>query len=331
MAFRDIKGQEGAVEFFRNSVNRHRLAHAYLFLGAQGLGKTLLAKNLAKFLNCENPIKEQDLLIDSCDACASCRKIDGFNHPDVHWIEPGAGLKKISIEEIRLAQKEVSLKSYEGKFKIFIILEAQEMTEQAANSLLKTLEEPPVQSLIILTSTNISALSPTIISRCQIVRFHPLQYENLKEILIQQYGLKSDDVHFLSAASEGRIGQALSLKSEDVMRKKNRIIDQVCQFRRRLSFDVFNIKDRRELRTQIRYLLNWFRDILIFKAGGLASSDLINADRIERIKSVAASFSFQDLIEILTKIIEAHRLIEQNVNPKIALEAMLTGIVKCRK
>ncbi|MCQ9207834.1 MAG: DNA polymerase III subunit delta', partial [Omnitrophica bacterium] len=253
MAFKDIKGQEKAVEFFRNSVSKDRLAHAYLFSGPQGLGKTLLAQNLAKFLNCENPVKKESSLIDCCDRCSSCRKIEGSNHPDVHWLETTGRSAKISIDQIRLMQKEISLKAYEGRFKVFIIQDAQRITEEAANCLLKTLEEPPDSSLVILTCTNISGLLPTIISRCQIIKFFPLDYDTIKEILISDYALDQRYVHFLSAASEGRIGRALSLKEDDSFAKKNRIIDKVCATNRQESFAIFNIKDKRNLSTELGY------------------------------------------------------------------------------
>lgn len=339
MSFKDIKGQERAVEFFRNSVNRDRLAHAYLFSGPRGLGKSLLAGTLAKFLNCENPVKNGDLLIDCCDSCISCRKIDDFNHPDVHWIQAQKQSGKISIDEIRAMQKEVSLKAYEGRFKIFIIQDAQRITEQAANSLLKTLEEPPPLSLLILISTNMSGLLPTIISRCQIIKFYPLKCESLRKILIEDYGLDADNANFLSIASEGRLGEALRLREEDTLNKKNHIIDQVFRVtlersgrvnRRTSCVEIFNIKDKKELAMQIKYLLNWFRDILIFKAG-ISTSNIINADRIERIRARSGAFSFQELEQIISKIDEAYRLIELNVNPKIALEVMLGGIEKCRR
>ena len=331
MAFKDLKGQDKAIELFRNSVNRDRLAHAYLFFGPAGVGKGLFAKSLAKLLNCEKPLKEKGLVVDCCDECVCCRRIDDFNHPDVHWIRSQAQSKRISIDAIRTLQKEISLKAYEGKFKVFIIEEAHEMTAEAANSLLKTLEEPPRGSLLVLTSNNLGRLLPTIISRCQVVKFYLLEYERLKQILIEDYRVKTDNAHFLSIASEGRLGQALDLKEKDSLNKKNRLIEQVCRSERRFSSnDIFNIKDKRGLAIQIKYLLNWFRDILIFKAG-VAASSVINADRIEKIEARANSFSFQQLEQIITKIDQAHRLIEQNVNPKIALEVMLEEIAKCRR
>lgn len=289
MAFKDITGQDRAIGFFRNVVSSNRLAHAYLFLGPEGVGKTLLAKNLAKFVNCENPSG------DCCDNCASCRKTDNNNHPDVHWIEPER-TKNISIEEVRLLRKEVSLKAYEGRYKVFIILEADSMTMEAANSLLKVLEEPPEASLIILISTNISGILPTITSRCQLIKFLPRDYEKPDAPIIEERN------RILEGA--GRLGTP--------------------------AVDIFNIRDKRKLSAQMRYLLNWFRDILVLKTG-LPESYIMNNDRTEDIKSQAEALAFEKLMQILTSIDKAHRLIEQNVNPKIALEVMLGGIAKCRK
>ncbi len=331
MAFKDIKGQERAVEFFRNAVNGDRFAHAYLFFGPENVGKTLSARTLAKFLNCQNPVREESLLIDCCDVCLSCRKINNLNHPDVHWVAAQGKSKKISIDEVRTVQKEIALKAYEGKFKVFIIQDAQEMTPEAANSLLKTLEEPPKSSLLILISNNTSNILPTIISRCQIIKFYPLGYESIKKVLCEDYRLKADNAHFLSILSEGRLGRALSLNSEDALNKKNRLIEQACRRTPAVSpYYIFNLKDKKELAVQMRYLLNWFRDIFIFKIGG-SDADIINADRIEQLRSRTRLFNFDDLGQIIGSIDEAYRLIGQNVNPKIALEVMLRRLAKCKR
>lgn len=329
MALQDIEGQDRALEFFRSSVNNNKLAHAYLFLGPEGVGKTHLAKNLAKFLNCESPTKEAHLAKDCCDSCASCRKIEGFNHPDVFWIEPEKS-RKTSIDAVRFLQREIALTPYEARFKVFIILEAHCMTEEAANSLLKTLEEPPKYSLIILTTDNLSGLLPTIISRCQIIKFSLINQQRLEEVLNQRYKIKGKKAHFLAAQAEGRIGQALMLQDQDILAKKNRLIDQVCHPHRRDScVDIFDIKNKRELANQIKYLLNWFRDMLVQKVGSSTAS-IINSDRIEDVKSQAGLFKLQELEQIIFKVEQAHRLIEQNVNPKIALEVMIQEIQNAR-
>ncbi|MBN3038915.1 MAG: DNA polymerase III subunit delta' [Candidatus Omnitrophica bacterium] len=328
MAFKDIKGQEQAVDFMRRSVNKHRLAHAYLFTGPEGLGKTLFALTLAKFLNCDDPVKIEDAVVDCCERCVSCRKINDHNHPDVHWIEAGAKAKSISINEIRLMQKDISLKPYEARFKIFVILQAQLMTEEAANSLLKTLEEPPDFCVIALTTAESRDLLPTIQSRCQIIKFYPLEQQRLRKILAEDFAIDPEKTDFLSAQAEGRIGNALNLKDQDVLGGKNRVIDYISKADRRLSTQtIFELKDKKKLVVQLRFLLNWFRDIVFYKAG--MASYIINVDRYESIKSQARFYTFTQLEQIIESIVRTYRSIEQNVNPKIALEVMREGIIQC--
>ena len=299
MAFKEIKGQTEIIDFFRNCVNRQRLAHAYLFLGPDAPSKALLAKNLAKLLNCEAPERKEGLLFDCCQRCPSCRKIDNLNHPDVHWISFG-GQKKISIDQVRLLQKEISLKPYQGRFKIFIIEQAQRMSEQAANSLLKILEEPPEYSLIILSAPDRSGLLETIISRSQIVKF-------------------SADV------------QAPSPHQERIKEKRRGLLNRLMQFKPYQGYaEAFSIKDKKELNAEMEYLLFWFRDLIFYRLG-LDRSKLINQDKFAEIKQQASEYKSADLEEIIEQIDYTYKLLEQNVSPKIALETMTRRIAKCRK
>ncbi len=329
MAFKEIEGQQRVIDFFRRAVAGNRLAHAYLFLGPGGLGKGLLARNLAKFVNCQNPIIKDNIALDCCDSCANCRRINEDSHPDVHWVVPTGRSKKVSIDSVREAQKQAALKPYEARSKVFIIEDAQYLGEEAAHCLLKTLEEPAEHNLIILTSDTASRLLPTIVSRCQVIKFYPLENKKLRQILFER-GLTKNEVQFLSAQSEGCIGLALNLKNSDALNRKNRLIDSVLRSDQRLkSADIFELKDKNELSKQISYLLNWFRDILVFKAGA-AQESIVNADRLKGIEQQAPAYELEQLERILTRIDKTHRLIEQNINPKIALEVMLLEIKHAR-
>ncbi|MFH1045869.1 MAG: DNA polymerase III subunit delta' [Candidatus Omnitrophota bacterium] len=329
MAFADIKGQEAAIAFLRNCFGENKLAHAYLFCGPQGVGKRLFALNLAKFLNCENPLQENGRVLDCCDQCASCRKIEARSHPDVHWIEPQGRAQTISIDDIRLVQKEASLKPYEGRYKVFVIARAEDLTEEAANSLLKVLEEPPAGSQILLTSSDSDGLLPTIISRCQIIKFYPLSLERLLQILLTEYTIQPQRAKFLSAYAQGRIGQALLLNEEDAFRQKNLLIDRVSAGSSGGNAqDIFASKDKQKLETQLGYLVNWFRDILLSKTG-LREQYLVNSDRLDEIQALAKTYSFAELESSIERILRTHRLIERNVNVKVALEVMREELAQC--
>ena len=171
MSFSDIKGQDTAVSSLKNAIRNNRLAHAYIFAGPEGCGRSLLARNFAKVLNCE---KEKD---DACDSCASCKKINKDVHPDVKWLNKDGKSSQIKIDQIRRLEKQIALKPYEAKYKVFIIKDASFMTVEAANSFLKTLEEPPPNSVLILIAERPRDLFATIVSRCQLIRIKPLSVE----------------------------------------------------------------------------------------------------------------------------------------------------------
>ncbi|MBI5788339.1 MAG: DNA polymerase III subunit delta' [Candidatus Schekmanbacteria bacterium] len=160
MGWNQIKGQNRVVKILCRALAQKRLPHAYLFYGIEGVGKKLTALHLAKVVNCRQQTEEP------CGICPACHKVDKAIHPDVILIQPEEG-ESIKIEQIRRLQEEIAYKPFEGYFKVWIIDQADKMTQQAANCLLKTLEEPPASSLIILLAVQEESLLPTIISRCQ--------------------------------------------------------------------------------------------------------------------------------------------------------------------
>ncbi len=199
MSFKDIKGEDSAIAFLKASLKNNRIYHAYIFCGPNGVGKRLTALNFAKALNCaasngasddacdpstgsgSNP--EHSQKVDACDNCGPCKKIDSLTHLDVSILRPAKEGGSISIDEIRALIKNISFKAIEGRKKICIIDGAESMKHEAANAILKTLEEPPADSVLILITENLKALFHTIVSRSQVVRFFPLGLKEIEEIL----------------------------------------------------------------------------------------------------------------------------------------------------
>jgi DNA polymerase-3 subunit delta' len=308
MSFKDIKGQDKPVEILKNYIKSSRLTGTYLFLGEEGIGKYLVARTLAKAVNCLS------LEGDSCDSCSSCLKIDKNQHPDIHFIEPEPS-DAIKIEYMRDLKKDINLRPYEAKKKVFVINDAHRLTAEAANALLKTLEEPPANSLIVLVSSKATLLFKTIISRCKIIRFCPLESSMLKDILGKDYGLDNNLAHFLAYFFEGRIGSILRLKDTDVLKDKNRIIDEFT-ISRHPDIGSFPVPNKEVMRRCLNILAAWFRDIYLIKTG-IPHSELINLDRKDELLKVMNRYSWRDLDESLDSISDSFLSLEQNINLKL--------------
>lgn len=309
MSFSVIKGQDRPVNILKKYIEHSCLEGGYLFAGPPGIGKKLVAKTLAKTVNCLEPN------LDSCDTCISCRKIDSNQHPDVHIIETGGA--EIKIEYIRQLQREINLKPYEARVKVFIIDDAHNLTAEASNALLKVLEEPPENSLIILITDKQALLFKTIISRCKILKFTALKRAELEIILKKDYSLEKNLAHFLAYFSEGSFGTALKFKDRDIMREKNKIIDSFV-FSPRKAFENLSMQDREEVAGYLNILAAWFRDIYLIKVG-LPHSEIINFDRRDELLKLMSEFSFSDLNEILSSISESIFSLGQNMNVKLVL------------
>ncbi len=333
MSFQDIKAQDKPIQILKGYIKHSRLTGSYLFVGEEGVGKKLVAKTLAKALNCEGQT------LDSCDSCVPCLKIEKGQHPDIHIIEgsvsPGVNLEpgqrtaaqdsdSIKIEYIRQLQKDINLKPYEGKKKVFIIDNAHNLTAEAANALLKILEEPPGDSLIILISAKPVLLFKTIISRCKMIKFYPLQRIELEEILKKDFHLDSNLAHYLAYSCEGRIGRALKLKDIDILREKNSIIDAFTLVRRSDS-DRLSVENRNNVRAHLNILAGWFRDMYLIKIGA-PYSELINLDRKEELLRLMHRYAFTDLYEILHSLSNALLYLERNVNIKLLLSNLREDI-----
>lgn len=326
MSFQDIRGQDKPIQIIRQHLKQSRLSGSYLFAGPEAVGKRLVAKTLAKALNCE---KQNS---DSCDTCPSCLKIEKNQHPDVYMLDASTPLnvsrgsseidtndsQAIKIGHIRQLQKNASLKPYEGRKKVFIVDNAHNLTSAASNALLKILEEPPLSSLIILVSAKPILLFKTIISRCQVLKFLPLSRAELEEILRKDYSLDNILAHFLAYFCEGRLGGALALKDTDIMLDKNRLIDQLVSSKKQINLNSFLALDKKHLRWSLNILTSWFRDTYLIKLG-MPHYELIHFDRKTELLKHMQHFSFMDLDEILKSISDSLLYLEQNINIKLLL------------
>ena len=320
MSFKNIIGQDRPIAIIGELMRQSRFQGGYLFAGPEGLGKKLIAIELAKALNCE----EESL--ESCEHCPSCVKINKHEHPDIHLVSVDEETDAIKIESIRQLQKDIFLKPYEAKVKVFIIDNAHNLTAEAANALLKVLEEPPKSSLIILITALAGLLFKTIVSRCKIIRFMPLSRKEAEDYLQKDYQLDRRAAHFLAYFSEGRIGTALRLKDGGILEQKQIIIDAFVA-PGRLDTDRLSLENKENICRALNILASWFRDLYLIKTG-IAHTQLINFDRVNELSKSMQRYSFSELEGALQIISDSLLYLEQNVNPRLLLANLKAALWK---
>jgi len=293
MEFCNCLGHDRSLKIIKSYLERSNLSGAYIFSGPEGTGKKMVALAIAQKLNCSNsPV-----------------------HPDIHIIEKG--LSQIKIEDIREIQAQANLRPYEGKMKVFIIDNAHKLNQDAANSLLKVLEEPPKDTLIILITHKPQNIIKTVLSRCKQIKFPSMPRKELENILVNKYFLEKPAAHFLSYYCEGRIGLALELKDSSLFIDKNRIFDSFVLGQKNNGYN-FSGQNKEELHNFLNILASWFRDIYLLKAG-MPENETIHLDRRVDLAKQAAKFSFKQLDEIISAISESLLYLERNINSKLLL------------
>jgi DNA polymerase-3 subunit delta' len=215
MSLRDIIGQNRPVQLLQRAILNDHLSQAYLFHGPGGVGKKLTALTLAKVLNCEQE------KADCCEGCLSCRKIEDSNHPDVSVISPDGQF--IKIEKIRQLQRSLNFRPYEGKKRVFILDGADRMKTETANALLKTLEEPPSDTVLVLLTTETEVLLPTVVSRCQQLRFTPLPVDRMVEDLNRRLSIDKTEARTIAELSQRSLGRALEMVEHEVWERDQRL------------------------------------------------------------------------------------------------------------
>jgi len=315
VSFNKIRGQARAIGFLKTAIENKRVGHAYIFFGPQGVGKRLAAVNFAKALNCAAP-KDGG----PCDACNSCKKIDAMKHPDFIVLSPEKDSASIKIDAVRELARDISLKPYEAQKKVYIIDDAGLMKHEAQNALLKTLEEPVTDSVLILVTSDISRLFSTIRSRAQELRFFPLAADEVKEVLVGDYGIEKTRAHILAHISSGTLGGALAYNHEELFEKRSRIIDAIDK-KTFFEWD-FEGVSRTELKMYLDIILTWYRDILVAKTGPGSGSGFVNIDKEDAIMRQAGEIECGRLDDIIKEVISTASFLDQNANPKLAMSVL---------
>lgn len=320
---RAIYGNQQVQARLERAVLGDAVSHAWLLTGPGGIGKTSLAIEFARLLQCTGRDAASG---DPCGECASCRKISHGNHPDVTLIEPAKGKRTLSIEQVRDMIRLASLAPTEGRWRIFIIPEIERMLLPAMNSLLKTLEEPAPQVVLLLTSSEPETLLPTVLSRCQVVPMSPLTPDEVARVLIEQRSLSAEDARALAMLANGRPGWALRAAEKPELREQRiHELEEIAalataprdeRLRRVGPF----AKDVESARRVLELWTLWWRDVVL--AAGGASHLATTGDLRAQAERLGARLGLERAQRFLRALVDAQLALEANANPRLTLEVL---------
>ena len=322
-SFSEIVGHEEIKAHLTEAIKKRNPFHAYIFDGDIGVGKETMAKTFAAGLQCQDEKGHEK----PCKECIACRQIESGNAPDVIWVTHAG--TDYSIAEIREQLiGTIDIRPYSSPYKIYIIQDAERLNEATQNALLKTLEEPPEYAVILLLTSNISELLPTIQSRCLTMEFHPLSTGTVEDFLRTQCGTPDYIAKESAAFAQGNIGKAIRYAdaSDEFVKRKNKIIEILKNVDR---IDVTDMVDtakslgpkREEFRDYIDLMMLWYRDVLIFKATKNINQ-LIFQNESQAIAAEAQHRSYEKIEEIIQAFDRAKVRLKANVNVDITMELM---------
>jgi len=328
MGFAEIIGHHKQVETLRQGLMKERLHHAYLFVGPDGVGKKTLALALAQALHCGRQKG------DFCGRCRNCVAIQNHNHPDVRVIEPLAGKKEIGIQQVRQVEKELNYRSFSSGRKIAVLDPATLMNWSAQNALLKTLEEPPKNSLLILIAAHSGGLLPTVRSRCLRLPFASLSRHTVAGFLTSKAGKTAEEAEFLAALSQGSLAAANKIEREGLQEQRRGWMDTLASlstgnYRVALEATETLAGSREETLKFLQWAQSWYRDLLTH-AIMHNPDEVVNIDMMPQIHQQSNKANMACLLSLLAKTGEAAERIKRNVNRRMVLEELFIAVVERR-
>ena len=325
--FATLVGNERNKEILRRLLRNDRLAATLIFAGPDGVGKRQFALTLAKAANCARAL---DGAFDCCDECPACKRVDAGSHGDVRTIRPDGTY--IKVAQARELSAEIQFRPFEGRHRFFIIDEADKLREEAANALLKALEEPPANSSVILITARPDSLLPTIRSRSQRLTFAPLSISEMETYLAANYRRPPEDTALLARVCEGRIGQAMAIDLSEYRRERRELIELLellasgeDRYRLLKAAEYFGKQERDAFERKFDLLARLLRDLILLEAGRPVA-DIVNIDEAQRLTGLSSQTGGRRLMEWVEKFRDLRANLVININRQIAMEAVLLGM-----
>ena len=310
----------------QTAIKTGNLSHAYIINGEYGSGRQTIASALAKTIQCQSKTDDTD----ACGVCTSCKQAESHNHPDIKYITHDK--TSISVNDIReQLNNDISIKPYSSEYKIYIIPDANKMTEQAQNALLKTIEEPPVYAIIILLTENCDSLLPTIRSRCVTLTMNPVEKDKICTYLENKFQLEPEQAQIAANYCQGNIGKAIRFASScDFIEMKNQVLKLLKNLD---SMDIASIIDtikefsthKNDINDYLDLMLLWYRDVLMFKVTKDANL-LLYSDEYSAISEQATKRDYENIENIIAAIDKAKVRLKANVNFDVTIELMILAM-----
>lgn len=322
-----IFGHDWAVNLLRAHAAEGKLRHAYLLVGPEGVGRQTLALRFAQSLNCSAPPEKGGF----CNACRDCRQIWSLAHPDMSLLVPGEGHKDVLIDQVRELQHTLALAPYASPYRIALLPDFQRTTTQAANALLKTLEEPPGKVVLLLTANALECLLPTIVSRCEVIRLRPASIHATQHYLHSVKGLTGETSRFLAHLSSGRVGAAIQLADDqDALTRRHEHLGSLLRLLSARYYERFKLaedlarpydKARQKMSEVLPIWLSYWRDVFIVTSG--AELPLVNVDLELQVGQTASKLDAKTARALVIAHEQAIQQMDAYVNVRLLIETLM--------
>lgn len=334
-----LLGQDRLLRFLEQSIARGALAHAYLLVGPPHVGKGTLALDLARVLNCDGSRETSQGI--PCGECQQCSRIALGRHADISVLSvmEAEGRKEIRLEQVKEALHLANLQPFEGRSRVFIVDGAEQLNEEAANALLKGLEEPPPQVMWALLTTDEGSLSLTIRSRCQRLELSRLPVDQIAQALVARWGCDPQKAMTLARLSGGCLGWAVNaLTDPSILETRSRVLERLATLSSATLEERFHYagelaslvpRQRSVVRETLGLWASWWRDLLMLQQG--LPGAIWNQDEIVALSEEARKYTTAQVSTAIAKVMETQRLLDLNVNPRLALENLMLALPKAQR